>query len=202
MAIITNYATLKTAVADYLARDDLTTFIPNFVQNTENKLHRTLNLRNEETGMSLAVSSGQALVPSKFKALKFAYKDGSPAQLLQWVPIEDLYREYPVRTNSGTPIKISREAGNFVFGPAPSDFTLKGVYYAEQDPLETTDSSWYVTNAPEVLLYGSLMEAALFIRDVNMFQFWKPQFDEAVSTLKRENDNAETSFGALEVRSA
>jgi hypothetical protein len=28
MAIITNYATLQTAVADYLARDDLTTFVP------------------------------------------------------------------------------------------------------------------------------------------------------------------------------
>jgi len=202
MAVITNYATLKTAIADYLARDDLTTFIPNFVENAENKLYRTLNLRNEETALSLSVSSGTATVPTDFKALKFAYKDASPVQLLQWVPIEDLYRAYPVRTNSGAPVMISREAANFVFGPAPSDFTLKGVYYAKQDNLETTDASWYVTDAPDVLLYGSLIEAALFIKDIEMFQFWKPHFDEAVSTLKREQGNAEDSFGALEVRSA
>jgi hypothetical protein len=202
MAVITTAATLTTAVEDYLARDDLTTFVPNFIQNTENKLYRTLNLRNEETAMSLNVTSGNGSVPNDFKALKFAYKDGSPIQLLQWVPIEDLYRDYPVRTNSGNPIKVSREGSVFVFGPAPSDFTMKGYYYAKKPSLNTQTTSWYGTNAPEVLLYGCLMEAALFIRDLNMYQFWKPHFDEAVSTLKRENDNAETSFGALEVRSA
>ena len=98
MAVVTNYATLLTAVADYLARDDLTTFIPNFVQNAENKLYRTLNLRNEETALSVSVSSGTGTVPTDFKALKFAYFDGSPVQMLDWVPVEELYRDYPVRS--------------------------------------------------------------------------------------------------------
>ena len=71
MAIITNYSTLKTAVADFMARDDLTTFIPNFIENAERKLYRTLNLRNEETALSVSISSGVATVPSDFKMLKF-----------------------------------------------------------------------------------------------------------------------------------
>ena len=91
MAVITSYATLLTAVADYLARDDLTTFVPNFIQNAENELYRTLNLRNEETALSVAISSGVAAVPADFKALKFAYFDASPAELLQWVSVEELY---------------------------------------------------------------------------------------------------------------
>lgn len=202
MAIITNYATLQTAIADYLARDDLTTFIPNFVQSAERKLNAKLNLRNEETALSVSVSSGTGTVPTDFKALKFAYKSASPAILLQWVPVEDLYREYPVRTNSGEPVKIAREGANFIFGPAPSDFTLQGIYYAKQDSLETTDPSWYLTNHPEALVYGSLAEAALFIRDLEMYNFWQPMFTSEIDLIQQEQDRAESSMGALEVRVA
>ncbi|MHC4302585.1 MAG: phage adaptor protein [Planctomycetota bacterium] len=200
MAIITNYATLQTAVADYLARDDLTTFVPNFIQNCENKLRRTLNLRNEETALSVNVSSGVAAVPADFKKLKFAYYDATPVYLLQWVPIEELYRDFPDRsTNSATPSVISREGANFVFGPVAADSTaaLKGIYYAKQDPLRTTDPSWYATNAPEVLLYGSLLEAEPFIHNDARLPVWQTLYTDAVRSLIDENDNAETSAGQL-----
>jgi hypothetical protein len=198
MAIITNYATLKTAIADYLARDDLTTFIPNFVQNTENKLRRTLNLRNEETDLSITISIGVADVPTDFKALKFAYYDSTPSQLLQWVPIEELIRDYPDRSAIGIPRVISRYAEVFWFGPVPADGSnIYGSYYAKQDPLETTDGSWYVTNAPEVLLYGALMEAAPFIHDDPRLATWQQLFTDALSTLRDEQRNAEHSHGQL-----
>jgi len=197
MAIITNYATLKTAIADYLARDDLTTFIPNFVQNAENKLRRTLNLRNEETALSVSVSSGVAAVPTGFKALKFAYFDGSPTTPLKWVPLEELYNEYPTRTGATTPNLISRETTNFIFGPVAKAGTLKGVYFKKQDALETTDPSWYVTNAPEVLLYTSLMDAAPFIQDDPRIAVWQGLALDAIETLKAEQLNAEYSMGNL-----
>ena len=198
MAVITNYATLQTAVADYLARDDLTTYIPNFIQNCENKLRRTLNLRNEETALSVSISAGVAAVPTDFKALKFAYYDGTPVDLLDWVPLDELYRDYPNRSQtSSNPSVISREGSNFVFGPKASSGTLKGIYYAKQDPLRTTDPSWYVTNAPEVLLYGSLLEAKPFIMDDVRIPVWAQFFQEAVETLKIENDMAENSQGSI-----
>ena len=40
MAVITSYSTLLTAVSDYLNRSDLTTFIPNWVQNWEERFYR------------------------------------------------------------------------------------------------------------------------------------------------------------------
>ena len=42
MAVITNYATLQTEVANALARDDLTADIPMFIQFAENKQLRQL----------------------------------------------------------------------------------------------------------------------------------------------------------------
>ena len=199
MSAITNLATLKTEVANTLARDDLTTDIDGFIQFAENKLYRTLNLRNEETALSVDVSSGVAAVPTDFKKMKFAYYNSSPISVLTWVPLTQLYNEHPVRSTVTTPCLISREASNFVFGPVATDATggLKGVYYAKQDPLRTTDGSWYVLNAPEVLLYGSLLEAVPFIKDDPRIQTWKGFFADAIQTLKDENENAETSGGPL-----
>ncbi len=197
MAVISTYATLQTEVANVLARDDLTADIPMFVQFAENKLYRTLNLRNEETALNVAISSGVAAVPSDFKAMKFAYYDGTPTYPLRWVALEELYQDYPDRSDSGIPDLISREAGNFVFGKAATDGTLKGVYYAKQDPLRTTDPSWYVTNAPEVLLYGSLLEAVPFIKDDTRIPTWQSFYVDAVESLVTENENAEASWGQL-----
>jgi len=206
MAVITNLATLQTAIAVYLTREDLTTFIPNFIQNAENKLLRTLNLRNEETALSVSVSSGTGTVPTDFKRLKFAYVPDSPAILLRWVSIEELYRSYPIRTGSSTPCLISREGANFTFGPFAKDFTLTGIYWAKQDPLRTTDPSWYVTNAPEVLLYGSLLESAPFIKgDEKLLQelpIWERLYNDAVSTLLTEEKHSSESAGALVQRVA
>ncbi|NJN46756.1 MAG: hypothetical protein HC808_10080, partial [Candidatus Competibacteraceae bacterium] len=178
-------------------RDDLTTFIPNFVQNCENKLYRTLHLRNEETALSVSISSGVAAVPSNFKALKFAYVSRTPVCLLQWVPLEELYRDYPNRSYSEYPSVISREGANFVFGPVSVDGTLNGVYYAKKDPLRTTDPSWYVTNAPDVLLYGSLLESAPFIQNDQRLQVWAELYKDAVQTLKDEEKDSAVSKGQL-----
>ncbi len=124
-----------------MARDDLTADIPLFIQFAENELYRTLNLRNEETALSVDISSGAAAVPTDFKALKVAYYNGTEAVVVDWTAIEDLYRDFPDRADSTTtPEQISREAASFVFGPVATDASagLKGVYYDKQDPLRTT----------------------------------------------------------------
>lgn len=197
MAVITDYATLQTEVANTLARDDLTAEIPQFIQFAENKLSRTLNLRNEETDLNVAISSGSAAVPTDFKALKFAYFDQSPVEILEWVPLDHLYRSYPNRSESFTPAFISRQAGNFVFGPSSKDGTLRGVYYAKQDPLRTTDGSWYVVNAPELLLYGSLLEAVPFIKDDVRIPIWQQFYTDAINTVKEEERHSKYSKGNL-----
>lgn len=202
MAVINNYATLQTAVADYLARDDLTTFIPNFIQNAENKIYRRFNIRAEETALSVAVTNGAGTLPTRFKKLKLAYIAQSPYELLEWIPLEDLYRKYPLRSGGETPCVISRQANTFVFGPYPSDFTLEGVYYQRLEPLRTTDSSWYVVNAPEILLYASLMEAAPFIRDDPRLPVWQQFLNDSIQSLMDFEKEADNPSGRLVARLA
>jgi len=201
VAIITSYATLKTAVADYLARDDLTTFVPNFIQNAENKLYRTLNLRNEETALNVTISSGVAAVPSDFKALKYAYVDQSPVTLLQFVSPEEVYNDYPFRAGAVVPNVISRELSNFIFGPYPAAYTIKGIYYAKLSALsDSNTTNWYTTNAPELLLYGALLESAPFIGADERMATWGQLYQSCLETVKQENTAAEYSMGSLTQR--
>lgn len=46
MAVITSYASLQTAIADWLNRSDLTTMIPNFIQNAEERFQRDPRVRD------------------------------------------------------------------------------------------------------------------------------------------------------------
>ena len=197
MAVITSLATLETAVGDYLARSILTTFIPNFVQNAEGKIYRTLRLLDMETAFTGTITSGVIALPTRYVALKHAYVDQANVQLLDRVSAEVIYRAHPVRSNSGIPTMISEEAGSFIFGAAGEGRTITGTYYKYYEPLRTTDPNWVVTNVPHVLLYGALLESAPFIQDDPRLATWQRLFDESIALLSKEVGSEKRSGSAL-----
>lgn len=202
MAVITDYDSLQTAVGDYLARSDLTTFVPNFVQNCEAKLLRILRIRQMETALSGTVSSGVLAVPSDYLQLKYAYVDRSPIQWLEVTTAENIYNTYPVRSGGEIPVLIAREAGNFIFGPYPSNVSIKGVYYAKPDLLrDDSDGSNFLTDdMPDLLLYGSLLEAEPFIKNDPRVALWQTMYERALETVTREAKRERNSGGSLAVR--
>lgn len=201
MAVITNYTTLQTAVADYLARSDLTTWVPNFIQNCEEKLHRMLRLQFMEKALSGSISSGVLAVPDDYLELKFAYVDRAPIQWLERTTSENVYRRYPVRSGAEIPHLIAREGGNFIFGPYPADHTIKGIYWAKPDLLRDDDdgSNWFTINAPDLLLYGSLLEAEPFIKNDPRILVWKAFYDEAFAAVKAQEKRENFSGGSLAI---
>lgn len=206
MALITDYTTLQTAVTDYLARSDLSTWLPNFVQNWEERFYRNpYNWgRWMEDSLSVAISSGVAAVPADFLGLRAAYLDGISAPPLQWVSLQQLLTRFP-RTISGQPKWISRDAENFVFGPVAQSGTLVGTYYAKPETLRaadsggTSDEHWLVLNAPDLLLYGALMEAEAFLKNDQRIPLWKAAYDEALSAYRKFQCEQSYSSSGLSV---
>ena len=198
MAVITSYSTLLTAVADYLARSDLTSYTPNFVQNWEEKfLRQPKNFgRWMETSLSSAIASSVVAVPSAYLGLKYAYVDGSPASRLDRVSLNQLYGTYPRGGDSARPRWISRDTTNFVFGPIPdSDYTIKGVYWAKPTLLRSFASDaaahWIIVNAPDLALYGALIEAEPFLKNEKRLPTWQGFYDTALRNyrdLHKEED--------------
>lgn len=191
MAVVTTYNTLLTAVADFLARSDLTSFTPNFVQQFEERFYRQSENWASwmETALSVASTAGACAVPSDYLALKVAYWDGESSPPLKRISLDQLYQRYPRDSGTtGTPRYIARNGANFEFGPIPSSGTLAGTYYAKPTVLRSDGDgvNWLVTHAPDLLLYGALLEAEPFLKNDKRIVVWKQFYDESLAAYRSQ----------------
>jgi hypothetical protein len=202
MALITDYTTLTTAIADYLARNDLTTFVPNFLQNCQNKLYRTMRIRAMETALAGTMASGVLALPADYLELKQAYIDTNPPVPLERTTRELIYSKYRAGNLSGRPRSIARDIDSFIFGPAPdSDYDVAGTYY-KLLPILSGDNTtnWFTDNASELLLYGSLLEAQPFLMNDKRIGVWQNFFNDSMASIDLSEQMENHSGSTLAAR--
>ena len=195
---IASYSDLKTSIANFLHRADLTSMIPEFIVDAEARIYRELRVRAMETALSSTIASGTIAVPSGFLEMKFCYVEGSAAQKLERKDAEWIYTNYPTRSASGKPVFFAREAETFIFGPYPdSTYTIKGVYYKRLAALsDSNTTNWFITDAPDLLRYAALCEAAPYLKDDRRIAIWESKYREAKAAIER-TDKRESSSGSL-----
>ena len=104
---ITTYAQLQDAVAEWLSRDDLTTYIPDFITIFECAAARKLKVRLQESTTTLTVTSGVATVPSDYLGYRRVTWTGAPVHGLEYVT-PALYENY-INEGTGTPTVFTIE---------------------------------------------------------------------------------------------
>ena len=185
------YTNLKTAIANFLARDDLTSEIDDFIDLTEAEFNRELRIRAMETSVSFTIDSEQETLPTGFLGVRSFFVNNSGKETLQFVTP---YHQFHTRgsSQSGTPRTYSIEGSNFRFAPAPdTSYTATLVYYKAFDSLDgSTATNYILTNHPDVYLYGSLYHASNFIRgiDPQTVEQWKGLFVEGINQIKLKDD--------------
>jgi hypothetical protein len=198
MAVITSYSTLLTETASWLARSDLTAAIPGFVQNFEEDfLGDPENWASwMESALSVTISSNVAAVPASYLGLRIAYISGNPP--LKRVSLEQLYSRFPRGGGSaGTPRFIARNGANFEFGPAVATGTLVGTYYAKPTLLRSfaadAAAHFLIVNCPQLLLYGTLLQAEPFLKNDERIMMWKAAMDMNVASYRKRFVNEQYS---------
>lgn len=196
---ITTYAELKTATASYLNRSDLTDQIPLFIRLAEIRIYRDLRIRPMEATLSTAISSGVIALPTGYVEMKNARIDGSPSSPLIRKDAEFIYHRYPTRSSDGKPIYFAREAENLIFGPYPdSAYTVKGTYYKKLPALSASNTTnWFITDAPDLLLFGALLQAMPYLDNDARLETWGKMYAAAKDRVQREDDNEEFSGSPL-----
>ena len=113
---LTTYAELKTAVAAWMdvSTSALSTTIDDLITVAEARIFREVRTRDTEAVLSGTIAAGVIAVPSDYIALKFAYLNTSPSQILERRDAEWIYSQYPIRSSAGRPKYIARESGNFI----------------------------------------------------------------------------------------
>jgi len=185
---ITNYTDLQSTIADYLARTDLTTQIPLFIQLAENRLRRDLRIRPMLKVVTTATTASDPTValPSDFLEMRDLHIESSPIQTLVYQNPSNFYRNTKASTaDSGAPKFYTVMGSEFQFAPIPdSNYTLKMVYYASPTYLGTSNSSnIFLANCPDLLLYASLGEAEPYLMNDARVQTWATLYDRGLNSL-------------------
>lgn len=201
---IANYSELQTAIINRLHRSGLTALVPDFIALGEARIYRDLRVRCMETALSSAISAGVVALPTGYIELKHAYIDGSPTRKLQRKTPEFIYTNYPTRSADRCPVYISREADNFIFGPYPdSAYTVKGIYYKRLPALsDTNTTNWFTANAPDLLLFAALVEAADHTSNNAALMKWEGKYNQVKDRVQSENDGEEFSGSSLSMSAA
>jgi hypothetical protein len=94
---LATYTDLKTSVANYLERDDLTAVIPDFITLTENRLNRDLRVRVNLVRATTSTTAGTEFydLPSDLIELRnITYNTTNDSYALDYVSPESGTREY------------------------------------------------------------------------------------------------------------
>lgn len=199
-----NYAALKQAIQDYTQNYEQTFIdnIPVFVQQAEERIYNSVQipaLRKNVTGVT---STGNKYLscPSDFlSSFSMAVIDtsGNYEYLLN-KDVNFMRASYPKATDSGLPKYYSLfgptvSSGtittelSFILAPTPDDnYSVELHYYYYPQSIVTAGTSWLGDNYDPVLLYGSLLEAYIFMKgEQDVMAFYKAKYDEAVAQLNR-----------------
>jgi hypothetical protein len=193
---LSTFADLKTSIANYLNRSDLTSVIPDFITLTEAKLNRILRIRPMQKRVSTTLTSGDAFVdlPNDFLEATQIFIDSNPNKVLNYVNANQIELENTQET-SGTPSQYTITGDEFQLSPIPdSNYTLKISYYAKIPALSTENTSNYLlASYPQVYLYGSLLEAQPYIVNDERITVWMSLFNEAVQLINRDDEQGRYS---------
>ncbi len=196
---ISSYAELQSAVINWLHRDGLTTYVPDFITIGEKRIFREVRCRVMETALTGTISSGAVAVPADYLALKYAYINSSPISKLTRASASQLLSKYPLRSADGKPVQIARDGTNFIFGPYPdSNYSILGIYYAKPTIVSSSANALFVAN-PDLYLFASLCEAAPFIKNDERIPVWEAKYASIKKQLADEADQEEASGGGMAV---
>lgn len=184
---ITTYAELKTAIADFLNRDDLTAVIPTFISLAEAQIARDVRHWKQEKRVTTAVDERYENLPNDWLEIKLVAL--TTGKMLQTISASEMAQRREGSNASAEPRYIRMTADQIEFYPTPSAATdISMLYYARIPALSDTDTSnWLLTDAPDVLLYGSLLHSAPYLTDDQRAAVWGALYQSGVEKLNLES---------------
>jgi hypothetical protein len=189
MAVVTDYATLQTAVGDWLARSDLSSFIPGFIQNWESDFYRDPENWASwmESALSVTITNSVAAVPDDYLGLKIGYISGQTSPPLKRISLDQLYQRYPRAVSGGQAAYVARNGANLEFGPIPGSGTLVGTYYAKPTLIrdDSDGINFLITDCPDLCVYGALIAAEPFVKNDKRLGLWQSMYNTALQSYRK-----------------
>jgi len=197
------YGELKQALQDYTENDE-TTFVNNlplFIRLAEERILKNVSLNLFQKNQLGNMTSGNQYLaaPSDFLApFSLSFDVNGDAEFLLFKDLDFVQTYTPDPTTTGQPKYYAQfDVDNFILAPTPDANYTVDIHYLYRPASLTagadSGTTWLSQNAELALLYGSLVEAYIFMKgEPQMMQLYEQRMQESVARLKNLGEGQET----------
>jgi hypothetical protein len=185
------FGSIKTEIAGFIDRSDLTSKIPNWVNTALRRVEQDNDfyyMESFDSTLTIVDDTRTVAQPSDFKNFIWWYLsvNGSKAFLKYRENDEIELLETDLTPSKNTPGFFALQAKNFVLAPTSNaTFTNKLFYHAFSAELSGDSDTNEITNiAPEILIYGGLVEGELYLVNDSRFPTWEAKYKQALAQFK------------------
>ena len=193
------FTTLKSAIQDYTQNTE-STFVADLsiiIQQGEDRIVKSVELPNFRKNVTGTFTSGNQYLETPSDYLYpfslAVLDDSNNYSYLLNTDVSFIREAYPSASTTGTPKHYAQfDDTTFIVGPSPSSNLNAELhyYYVPQSITASADgTSWLGTNASELLLYASLIEAYTFMKgEPDVMANYEKRFQEALQRLTLLSD--------------
>jgi len=203
MATAMTFTSLKQDVQRYLERGDTLASdpivfeqIPRLINLAERRIARELKIQGFINVVTAQLSAGNPVVakPDRWRDTVSMFigtgADNNSRTALYTRSYDYLRSYWPDATETAQPIFYSDyDYNHWLVAPTPDvDYPIEILYY-QLPPLldEEAQTNWLTENAPEILLYATLLEATPFLKNDERIPVWQNMYDRAAGMLNGED---------------
>jgi hypothetical protein len=198
------YGELKQAIQDYTENDE-TTFvnnIPLMIRLAEERILKNVSLNLFQKNQFGNMTSGNEYLasPSDFLApFSLSIDVSGDKEFLLFKDLDFVQSYTPDATTTGQPKYYAQfDVNNFIIAPTPDANYTVDIHYLYRPTSITagadSGTTWLSDNAELALLYGSLVEAYIFMKgEPQMMQLYEQRMQESMARLKNLGEGQETT---------
>jgi hypothetical protein len=187
------FAGLKTTIADYLNRDDLTTAIPSFITLAEAKFNRKLRVRQMIKRATATIDTQYFAFPADFLQAKELKLNTNPITYLEYITQnQGFYGSENLYIGVGKPSYYTIIGSQIEVIPTPdTGYTGELTYYGKITALsDSNTSNWLLAYAPDLYLYGALLEATPYLKDDERLAVWSTLYTNSIGDIEVADQRA------------
>jgi len=193
-AAVMTYDNLTSNIEQYLERNDpaVVNQIPTFIMLAEFEIAEMMKSLGQQQVVESTMLAGNPVIPKPArwrKTTSFNITVGGKKQPVFLRKYEYLINYAPSSTSESTPLYYADyDYDNWLVAPTPDqNYAFEVLYYERIQPLSSENqTNWLTRNAPNAMLYGTLLQAMPFLKNDQRVIF-QQKYTEAITALTNED---------------
>lgn len=205
-----NYADFRNRVQVMLDGDDISTsdlsvaVLDLIIGAGEQRIYRELRSSTQDTALSGTTTNNLMALPADFLELRGApyVANKVAATYAPWEAVQNAIQLQQTSIISSNPVRYTFQSDSLLFFPTQADGTvITGQYYKRFADLSTGLNTLF-TRHPDVFLYASLTESAMFVGESERGPAWEVKYVSLVQAANEQERRRVTRGSKLQTRVA